>query len=65
MNGILSEEANKVQSELDHASMTVAARQQQSSGACSAVSNVCHIFLENYTFFRQIALAWVFLLAQR
>ena len=36
MSGILSEEASKVQTELDHASKTLAVWQQQSSGACSA-----------------------------
>lgn len=32
MSGILSEEANKMQADLDHASITVAAWQQQSAG---------------------------------
>ena len=38
MNGILSEEASKVQAELDHASKTTASWQQHSSGIYSTVS---------------------------
>lgn len=38
MNGILSEEASKVQADLDHASKAAAAWQQQSSGAHDTVS---------------------------
>ena len=38
MNGILSEEASKVQADLDHASKTAAAWQQHSSGTHSTVS---------------------------
>ena len=48
MNGILSEEASKVQAELDHASKTVAAWQQHSSGAHNAVSMLSVLELVAY-----------------
>lgn len=37
MSGILSEEANKIQAELDHASLVVTAWQQRSAGMCATI----------------------------